>query len=91
MPNIEILLNYLFGTTTVISTFIAWKSRNSDIKKNEATALESIQSVYDKFTEQTEKRFLEMQKVIDNQTTEIRSLKNTLIDYQKKCQFCAKK
>jgi cytochrome c556 len=89
MPNIEVILNYFFGTTTVISGYIAYKSRNSDIKKNEATALESIQSVYDKFTEQTEKRFLEMQKVIDNQTTEIRSLKDALVNYQKKCQMCS--
>ena len=89
MPNIEVILNYFFGTTTVISTFIAWKSRKSEIKKAEASALENIQSVYDKFTEQTEKRFIEMQKVMDSQTTEIRSLKDALINYQNKCQMCS--
>lgn len=36
------LLNYFFGSTTVVSIFIAWKSRKSQLKQAEATALEGV-------------------------------------------------
>jgi hypothetical protein len=90
MPSIEILLNYVLGSTTLASTFIAWKSRNSEIKKAEASALENMQSVYDKFTAQTEQRFEQMQKIIDTQSEEIRALKGALLNSKSKCTECAK-
>ncbi|HLF53536.1 hypothetical protein [Flavobacterium sp.] len=97
MP-LEIMLNYLLGSTTLVSIYIAWSSRKSEIKKAEASALENIQSVYDKFTDQTEKRFEQMQKTIDKQTIvikenrdEIKLLNDNLFDYQKKCKMCANK
>jgi hypothetical protein len=90
MPSIEILLNYLLGSTTLVSIYVAWKSRNSEIKKAEASALENMQSVYDKFTAQTEQRFEQMQKIIDTQSEEIRALKGALLSSKNKCTECAK-
>lgn len=45
MPPIEILLNYFLGSTTLVSVYIAWKSRKSELKKTEASALEAIDSI----------------------------------------------
>jgi hypothetical protein len=38
MPPLEIILNYIFGSTTLVSIYIAWKSRNHELKKSEAQA-----------------------------------------------------
>lgn len=81
MPSIEVILNYVLGSTTVVSIYIAWLSRKSEIKKTEATALESIDSIYNKMSESLEKRFEEMQK-------EIEQLKTELKEYKEKCQNC---
>ena len=39
------------GSTTLISIYIAWRSRNSELKKTEASALEAIDSIYTKALE----------------------------------------
>ncbi|MBN9285583.1 MULTISPECIES: hypothetical protein [unclassified Flavobacterium] len=89
MPPIEILLNYFLGSTTVVSIYIAWKSRNSELKKTEASALEAIDSIYTKMSIVTDKKFEEMQRIIDENTVEIRNLKEQLQEYQKRCAQCA--
>lgn len=81
MPSIEVILNYFFGSTTLISIYIAWKSRKSQLKQTEATALESIDSIYNKMSESLEKRFTDMEK-------EIERLKAELKEYKDKCQNC---
>lgn len=88
MPPIETLLNYILGSTTLVSIYIAWKSRNSELKKNEASALEAIDSIYTKMSIVTDKKFEEMQRVIDENTIEIRNLKEQLQEYQKRCSGC---
>lgn len=91
MPPIEILLNYFFGSTTLVAIYIAWKSRNSEIKQKEATALESIDSIYQKMTNATDKKFEEMQKIIDSQNEEIKQLKELVQNYSAKCATCSNK
>lgn len=92
---IETLLNYLFGSTTLISIFIAWRSRNSEIKKAEATALEGVDSIYQKMVIATDKKFDELQttiidlkKIIDNQTGQINNLRSEVKKYSDKCKNC---
>lgn len=88
MLPIETLLNYFLGSTTLISIYIAWRSRKSEIKKTEASALEAIDSIYTKMSIVTDKKFEEMQRVIDENTIEIRNLKEQLQEYQKRCAGC---
>ncbi|ESU18990.1 hypothetical protein FCR2A7T_24000 [Flavobacterium cauense R2A-7] len=88
MLPIETILNYFLGSTTLISIYIAWKSRNSELKKTEASALEAIDSIYTKMSIVTNKKFEEMQRIIDENTIEIRNLKEQLQEYQKRCAGC---
>jgi vacuolar-type H+-ATPase subunit I/STV1 len=85
---IETILNYFLGSTTLISIYIAWKSRNSELKKTEASALEAIDSIYTKMSVVTDKKFEEMQRIIDENTIEIKNLKEQLQEYQKRCSSC---
>ena len=89
MPPIETLLNYFLGSTTLVSVYIAWKSRNSELKKTEASALEAIDSIYTKMSIVTDKKFEEMQRIIEQNTIEIKNLKEQLEEYQKKCAQCS--
>ncbi|MCL9806949.1 hypothetical protein NAT51_15540 [Flavobacterium amniphilum] len=88
MLPIETILNYFLGSTTLISIYIAWKSRNSELKKTEASALEAIDSIYTKMSVVTDKKFEEMQRIIDENTIEIKNLKEQLQEYQKRCSGC---
>lgn len=88
MPPIEILLNYFLGSTTLVSIYIAWRSRKSELKKTEASALEAIDSIYTKMSVVTDKKFEEMQRTINENTIEIRNLKEELQEYQKRCAGC---
>lgn len=88
MLPIETILNYFLGSTTLISIYIAWRSRNSELKKTEASALEAIDSIYTKMSIVTDKKFEEMQRVIDENTIEIRNLKEQLQEYQRRCDSC---
>ncbi|MGH2667135.1 hypothetical protein [Flavobacterium sp.] len=88
MLPIETLLNYFLGSTTLVSIYIAWKSRNSELKKTEASALEAIDSIYTKMSIVTDKKFEEMQRIIDENTIEIRNLKEKLQEYQQRCAGC---
>lgn len=88
MLPIETILNYFLGSTTLISIYIAWRSRKSEIKKTEASALEAIDSIYTKMSIVTDKKFEEMQRVIEENTIEIRNLKEQLQEYQKRCVGC---
>jgi hypothetical protein len=89
MPPIEILLNYFLGSTTLVSIYIAWKSRNSELKKTEASALEAIDSIYTKMSIVTDKKFEEMQRIIEQNTIEIKNLKKQIEEYQKRCAGCS--
>jgi predicted RNase H-like nuclease (RuvC/YqgF family) len=89
------LLNYLLGSTTLASIYIAWKSRKSEIKKAEANALETIQLVYDKFAKDTDERIDRLTREISSLRKENEELKNNqkeilkeLSDYKKKCDRC---
>ena len=90
IEQITLLLNYILGSTTIISIYIAWKSRKSEVKKAEAIAMENMQTVYDKFTEQTNRKFEEMQSLINKQAEEIKTLKSQIADNEKRCKQCQK-
>lgn len=71
------ILNYLFGSTTIVSIYIAFKSRKSEIKKAEANALETIQTVYNKFVADAEIKF-------DSMLAEIKIVKEENFQFQKR-------
>jgi predicted RNase H-like nuclease (RuvC/YqgF family) len=89
------IINYFLGSTTLASIYIAWKSRKSEIKKAEANALETIQTVYDKFAKDTDERIDRLTQEITKLRHENEALKNTqmqiykeLQEYKKKCGHC---
>lgn len=61
---------------SVITFFTGWKFRTINVKKEGASALESIQKVYDTFSTQTNKKF-------DELYTEIKSLKEENLQQRK--------
>lgn len=75
------ILNYLFGSTTLVTIYIAWKSRKSTLKQAESTALEGIDSIYKKMVDATEKKFGEMQQTITD-------LESKLDGYINQCSNC---
>lgn len=78
----------LSGGTNVLGFYTFFKNRKAESKKVEASALESMQNVYDKFVLQAELRFEQMQKTIDNQQREIDKLKENLKTQIAKCRNC---
>lgn len=76
----EFLLNnwqFLLGIIGSVITFLTgWKLRTINVKKEGASALESIQKVYDTFSTQTNKKF-------DELYGEIKSLKEENLQQRK--------
>lgn len=60
------ILTALFGSTSMFSLYLLWRTRKSEIKKAEATTLDAIDSIYTKMTIATDKKIEEMQNIIDN-------------------------
>ena len=79
--SISEILNYLFGSTTLISIYIAWSSRKSSIKQAEATALEGVDAIYQKMVVATDKKFEEMKRTIQE-------LEQKLDGYITQCSTC---
>lgn len=75
------VLNYLFGSTTLVAIFIAWKSRKSTIKQAEATALDSIDSIYTKMSNMLDKEITKMQQ-------KYLELEEKLDQYVQQCSTC---
>lgn len=72
------IFNYFLGSTTIVSIYIAWQSRKSEIKKAETTALQGIQEVYDKFVIQTNAEFEKMKLIIEDQNKKIIELEKII-------------
>ncbi len=66
LQDILTILTALFGSTSIFSIYLLWKTRKSEIKKAEATTLDAIDSIYTKMTVATDKKIEEMQKIIDS-------------------------
>lgn len=82
------LLPYLFGTGGFITLYIAWKTRKSTVKQTEATALESIDTIYDKMSARVDKEIEKYQKIIDKQDSKIGKLETLLNEYISQCKTC---
>ncbi len=76
------ILNYVFGSTTLVSIYVAWASRKSEIKKAETDALKSMQEVYDTFVKQTQEEIRKLQTKIDELEKKL--------EQSKKCKNCEK-
>lgn len=87
-PYITELLNYILGSTTIVAGLVAWKSRKSAIKQNEATALESFDSMYNKVTATLEKELNKMIVKIETQDRTILEMEKRLSDYITQCTEC---
>ena len=84
MPSLDwlSLAGMIFGSGGFVALYIAIKTRKSEVKKAEASALETIQAVYDKFVSDTEKKFDELKK-------EIERLEGVVEDYKARCGQCS--
>ena len=89
-PTITIaeLLNYFLGSTTLVSIYIAWKSRKSAIKQAEASALDSIDGIYDKMSARVDKEIEKYEKIIVKQDKKIDELVLKLKQYVEQCSVC---
>ncbi|MBY0485943.1 MAG: hypothetical protein K2P85_01930 [Flavobacteriaceae bacterium] len=92
------ILTALFGSTSIVSIYLLWKTRKSEIKKAEATTLDAIDSIYTKMTLATDKKLEDMQKTIESQTQKIESQSKKITELQKqvkqysdKCSKCVVK
>lgn len=88
IQNILSIISAVLGGTNIYAFWLLWKTRKSDIKKTEASALDSIDAIYVKMSASTDKKLDEMQKTIDNQSIEIKELTKSVQDYAKKCANC---
>ena len=96
------ILATVLGGTNIYTFWLFWKTRKSDIKKTEATALESIDAIYVKMSASTNAKLDEMQATIDKQgdtiknqseiimgqTIKIENLTKSVQAYAKKCANC---
>lgn len=79
---VDILMNNLIGIITALSAVIALiaerRKRNAERKTSEAEALSSMQSVYDKFTADTEKRIRALLDEVQHLRTAVKTLEDDL-------------
>lgn len=88
LQDILAILTALFGSTSIFSIYLLWKTRKSEIKKAEATTLDAIDSIYTKMTLATDKKLEEMQILIDGHVKKISELEKQVKEYSKKCSNC---
>lgn len=67
MPPLEIILNYIFGSTTLVSIYIAWKSRNHELKKSEAQAKQEEVKGKKDLSDLEHEIYLRLSKELNNQ------------------------
>ncbi|KGO84431.1 MULTISPECIES: hypothetical protein [Flavobacterium] len=79
--DISHLLNLFFGSTTLVSVYVAWSSRKAQVQITESTAIQELQKAYATFVQDTNQRHTEMK-------TEISSLRLELQGWKNKCQHC---
>lgn len=82
------LLPYIFGTGGFIAFYIAWKTRKNTIRRDDATTLESIDSIYERMSERVDKEIQKYQQIIDKQDEKISKLETILNQYIKQCKTC---
>lgn len=79
---VDTLMNNLIGIITALSAVIALiaerRKRNAERKTSEAEALSSMQSVYDKFTADTEKRIKALLDEVQHLRTAVKALEDDL-------------
>lgn len=99
MPPIEIILNYIFGSTTLVSIYIAWKSRNSELKKSEAQATqEEVKAkkdladleheIYERVLNELNKHLITRDEEITSLKNQVENLKSQVEDYKTICDKC---
>lgn len=102
MPLSEIL-NYLFGSTTIVAIFIAWKTRKSEMKKIEALSNQEVSKsdqekiitadkALDLINKLTERMDLEMEKSnreISKLEAKLDNVEKELNLYKNQCSKCS--
>lgn len=99
MPPLEIILNYIFGSTTLVSIYIAWKSRNADVKKSEAQATQEEikgkkdladleREIYERVLNELNNHLLTRDKEINTLQEIVNDLKKQVEDYKTICDKC---
>ncbi|MEE1899592.1 hypothetical protein V1389_14680 [Flavobacterium rakeshii] len=79
--NFSEILNFIFGSTTLASVYVAWSSRKAQVQITESQAIQELQKAYATFVQDTLQRNAEMK-------AEIKSLRDELQGWKNKCQHC---
>lgn len=89
------IITAFLGGLNIVQLVIMWKSRKSEVKKNEAGALDSIDSIYDKMSARVDKELIKYEKIIEkqdgkiqSQDEKIQSLHKDLREYITQCEIC---
>lgn len=62
IENTSLIIPYILGSGGILAYFFERRKRNIDLKQQDATALQTMQAAYDKFTEDSLKKFEDLQK-----------------------------
>lgn len=65
LDNIALLIPYIAGSTSIVAYFLERRKRHIDLKQQDATALQTMQEAYDKFTADSLKKFKDLQEEQD--------------------------
>lgn len=89
------IVTAVLGGLNIVQLLIMWKSRKSEVKKNEAGALDSIDSIYDKMSARVDKELIKYEKIIEKQDKrilmqdeKIQHLDKNLKEYILQCEIC---
>lgn len=75
------ILSLLFGSTTVVSIYVAWTSRKAQVLITESNALQEMQKAYRDFVS-------DQRAEVEELKAEIQKLRQELNEYKSKCKHC---
>lgn len=82
------ILNYFFGSTTLVSIYIAWSTRKQQINIAKADAMDKVADVFAKMATLTEKRLDEMLLESEIMRKKHDILERKLDEYITQCRKC---
>ena len=65
IENTSLIIPYILGSGGILAYFFERRKRNIDLKQQDATALQTMQAAYDRFTEDSLKKFKDLQEEQD--------------------------
>lgn len=78
LDNIALLIPYIAGSTSIVAYFLERRKRHIDLKQQDATALQTMQEAYDKFTADSLKNYNDLKLDQDELKKKIKVLENDI-------------